>query len=120
MRRRVAWGLNVSFTEGVARHFPGRSALRHAIEFADEHELRIRCISTPESILRDLQGSRAREQGETKYLKHDLAFESPELRMLIPFGRTDLLDPPEPLPVWHPLRLSIRRTRTDHDEEGKR
>jgi hypothetical protein len=49
------WGLNVDFANGSARHFPGESALADARAYAALHETSICCISTPESILRDLR-----------------------------------------------------------------
>lgn len=37
----------------------GKDHMQQVIEWADEHEARIVTISTPETILRDLQGTRA-------------------------------------------------------------
>ena len=66
--------------------------VQQAIDWADEHEAKIVCISSPETILRDLQGTR--EQLEpTQGKKHpsDSVF-MPEKAMLK--GRMDLFEYP--------------------------
>ena len=81
-------GLVADFSDGSARWFPGPDCLRDCASWADDHGLRITVISTPATIYRDLQGSRAdaaeRNGSQVVYV--------PELRMLAAIGRTDLYD----------------------------
>lgn len=63
------------------------AGLREIARICDARGWRIRAISTPESILRDLQGNRVRK------LANDVAF--PERTALGKIGRLDLLEPRE-------------------------
>jgi len=112
--------LIVDFANGEALHFEGKSALDDALAYADEHATKLCVISTPESILRDLQGSRARERAEiegARYRKTDHAYESPEHHALRAKGRLDLLELHEPAPRYWPIRLAIKRRRQQIGDE---
>lgn len=60
--------------------------LRELAAYCDAHDLKVRVLSSPQTILRDLRGSRA--------VQRDVAVvtEYPEERMLQRIGRRDLLD----------------------------
>lgn len=82
----------------TAKHFVGEgmSALADIIDFCDRHSLKVRCLSTPDSIYRDLQGSRA-QRGTSR--KVDLSLPEapevvryPEQAMLGKWGRADLFE----------------------------
>lgn len=107
--RKNAGGVIASFTDGVSRHFPGKDGVREAIDYADAHGLKVLVFSTPESILRDLQGDRARPQADvgTKYPKDGdvLPFVSPEERTLRQMQRLDVWQRPTVRTRWWPLRL---------------
>ena len=112
-------GLIVQFANGWQMHFGGLSALVDAIEYADEHATKVCVISNPETIARDLEGSRAREQSTvgSKYVKSDVAFDAPEDRMLRGLGRLDLLERRVPEPRCWPIRMAIRRRRQQIGDE---
>jgi len=105
----------VTFSNDDVVHFASSSPMRDAVRYCDEHRTRIRCTSTPNSILRDLQGSRERKIAEvgSKYPQSDPVIDSPERRALSTLGRLDLLDQPEPRPRWWPLRIARRRHERD-------
>ncbi len=63
----------------------GGSYLEQTVARADELGARILCISTPQSILTDLQGDRAMRNTENPF---------PEPHMLGRLGRQDLFKPP--------------------------
>jgi len=111
-------GKIVVFSNGETLHFAGKSALDDALAYADEHETKVCVISTPETILRDLEGSRARALAEigAKYPKTDAAYDAPEDRMLRGKGRLDLLERAEPAPRCWPIRLAFRRRQQSGDE----
>lgn len=91
--QRFETGVTVTFSDGTARHFTGsaRDALTDAAAHADSRDLRVRTISTPQTIYRDLHGTR--EQLDTdKDKKHrSTGTNTPEARMLGMIGRKDLL-----------------------------
>jgi len=113
-----AWGVTATFSDGWSRHFPGTSGLADAIAYADRHDVQVCTFSTPDTIARDLQGTRARPPSEVgaKYLRHELpAYDSPEERMLRGARRLDLYARPAPPMRWWPLRFLHRRTDTGRD-----
>ncbi len=63
----------------------GGSYLEQTVARADELDARILCISTPQTILTDLQGDRAMRNTENPF---------PEPHMLGRLGRQDLFKPP--------------------------
>lgn len=69
-----------------------RGYIEQVIDWADEHEAKVTCISTPETILRDLQGTREilEPQRKQKHAADIVSF--PERSVLR--GRTDLLELP--------------------------
>jgi len=105
------YGRIISFSDGVSMHFSGTRALQDAIDYADEHGLKVCVVSDPASIKRDLEGSRERERAEygARNVRSDPVFDSPERRQLRAVGRLDLLEQPEPAPRWHPVRIARRR-----------
>lgn len=109
----------VDFSDGSAREFKGLECLANAIAYADERNLRIRVISHPASIMRDLQGSRARHLAVvgSKYPKSDHAYNSPESRMLRAHARLDLLEIAEPASRCWPQRLTIKHRRQQMGDE---
>lgn len=92
---RERYGCIVDFSDGRARWFPGTSGLREATEYADANGLRIKTVSTPSTIFRDLQGTRAKDaHGErgrqgSRLVAGVVVF--PEQHMLGLLGRQDLL-----------------------------
>lgn len=116
-------GVIVMLSDGRARHFPGTEGLRDARDYARAHGLQVCVLSTPETILRDLRGSRAREQAKvagTKYPKHGdlLPYDPPEDKMLRGVGALDLFQRPEVAVRWWPLRLRQFRRRPDYPRRG--
>lgn len=83
--QREEHGCIVTFSNDEARWFTGAEALADAVAYADRRGLRIRTISTPETIYRDLQGSRAAQGG-----KRGGAVYFPEENMLGHARRSDL------------------------------
>jgi hypothetical protein len=83
----------------VARHFAGdgRQATRAAAHYCDTHGLRIVCLSTPETVYRDMQGTRAEMDTHLRLRitgsaqPRDIA-NRPETTMLGGIGRLDLLE----------------------------
>ena len=74
------------------RHFSDQGYVQQAISWADEHGAKIVCISSPETILRDLQGTREHlEPHSGKKHPPDSIF-MPEKAMLR--GRMDLYERP--------------------------
>jgi len=73
--------------ERIVLHRPGAGALKLICEGLDglDGDWRVLTISTPRTIYRDLQGTRARELVDETQM--------PELRMLGQVGRLDMLDP---------------------------
>jgi hypothetical protein len=65
---------------------------QQAIEWADEHGARIQSISTPETILRDLQGTRAPLEPNGNQTHPPEVVNFPERNILA--GRSDLFDAP--------------------------
>ena len=112
-------GLIVQFANGWQLHFGGLSALVDAISYADEHATKVCVISNPNTIARDLEGSRAREQSAvgSKYRKSDIVFDAPEDRVLRSMGRLDLFERAEPPPRCWPVRMAIRRRRQQIGDE---
>lgn len=105
-------GVICTFSDHRSRYFPGKSGLGDAIAYADAHDLKVYVFSTPDTILRDLQGTRAREPSAVgaKHLRYGelLPYDSPEERMLRGRRRLDLFQRPAPRPRWWPLRIFRR------------
>jgi len=100
-------GLIATFSNGQSRHFPGKSALADAIAWADDRDTQVCVFSTPDTILRDLAGTRAREDAPVgaKYLRRELPlYDAPEERMLRGARRLDLYSWPKIPRRWWPLR----------------
>lgn len=99
--RRFETGCIATLTDGervFTQHFTGNGAeaTQAVADFCDAHGFRIVTLSTPTSIYRDLQGTRApltvrtgRVTGEEKPLNDRV--DVPELNMLGKIGRRDLL-----------------------------
>jgi hypothetical protein len=98
----------------------GTPYIEQAAARADELGAKIITISTPQTILTDLQGTRApleakptgvdglkggMQQAPTNYVAH------PELRMLGRIGRTDLFKPPSGQAIHNIKQVRARRTR---------
>lgn len=103
-RERFESGLIATLRRGdvyVSRHFLGEGLdrLRDLAAYCDRGGWKVVTISTPDTILGDLQGSRRyTARGRTPiglgagYAIHDNAVLMPEDRMLRHIGRLDLLD----------------------------
>lgn len=84
-------GCIATYSDGDVRHFTGKGYVRAAADHADEHGTLIVSLSTPETIYRDLQGTRAHI--EPRYDTHQPpdAIAIPEAAMLGRIGRRELL-----------------------------
>jgi hypothetical protein len=82
--------------ERWVRHFSQRGYVQAAADYADAHEAKIVTLSTPETIWRDLQGTRAplfQRRGPQTGVEKQIVdrVDVPELSMLGKIGRRDLL-----------------------------
>lgn len=68
---------------------PKETATQQAVEYADAHDAKIVCISSPETILRDLQGTRAELEVRAGKKFRQEGIQLPEVTMLR--KRIDLL-----------------------------
>ena len=85
-------GVIVQFENGISKQFTGGDTTRQAAAFADQYETKISVISSPDTIYRDMQGTR-RPIVQTKRQIQDTMF-LPELRTLSSIGRKDLFTSP--------------------------
>ncbi len=113
---RESYGCIVDFSDGTARWFPGIDCLKDATAYADRHELKVRTVSTPTTIFRDLQGTRAKEGSDTledgqqrrpRLTGGVVVF--PEQNMLGRLKRQDLLEVDWSLDRARPKRTLKRR-----------
>lgn len=72
------------------RTIVGSSALQQAVERADRLDAKIASLTTPETILRDLQGTRAELEVRSDQKNPADTIRFPELAMLGKVGRRDL------------------------------
>lgn len=89
-------GVIASLTRGDEErsvHFPGAGAISRIADYCDKHDWKIRCLSTPQTVYRDLQGTRESvEDTIAGDRRTGLAGQSVELRMLGRIGRIDLVE----------------------------
>lgn len=87
----------------------GPTYIEQAVEWADVHEARIVCMSTPETILRDLQGTRGELEAQPRHRYVGEQVKYPERSMLGQIGRADLfLAPNERRALERTPRVRIR------------
>lgn len=89
---REKYGVIVDFSNGQARWFPGSDGVKKATEYADREELKIRTISSPRTIYRDLQGRRDSRRTKDGSDTGEVGVYLPEVRFLGLLHRADLLD----------------------------
>ena len=91
--QRFSTGCIVTFSNGTVRHFTGAglAALRSAAEYADTHGLLVQTVSTPQTIYRDLHGTREQIGTDKDKTHRSTNMNLPEARMLGAIGRKDLL-----------------------------
>jgi hypothetical protein len=91
--QRFATGCIVTYTDGTVRHFTGsgHASTRAAAEYADLHDLHVRTISTPQTVYRDLHGSREQMVTDSDKTHRSVNLNLPEVNMFGAIGRKDLL-----------------------------
>jgi len=94
-------GVIATYSNGQVRHVEGfrKAALRDHADYCDARGLSIRSLSTPETVLRDLQGARIdlTEHGMLTWKSEThvaTRVDYPEPVMLAKIGRADLWETP--------------------------
>lgn len=99
--RRLYGGIAVLMRGGEddVRHWPGADWLQAVCAYCDRGGWRVRCLSTPTTIYRDLQGHRIPAEATNR--RHPGSSGTPDDRLALPelillgrLGRLDLLERP--------------------------